>query len=54
MIEAAFTGRLGGDIEVMTSRSGKPFARLSVAVGSGETVDAATQITRPPLHDPGV
>jgi hypothetical protein len=26
MIEAALTGRLGGDIEVMTSRSGKPFA----------------------------
>lgn len=37
MIETAFTGRLGGDLELKTSKAGKPFASASVAItGSGE------------------
>ena len=30
MFEAAMTGRLGGDLELRTSKSGKPFATASV------------------------
>ena len=35
-IETAFIGRLGQDPELKTSATGKPWARLSVAVGVGE------------------
>ena len=35
-IEAAFIGRLGQDHELKTSAAGKPWARLSVAVGVGD------------------
>ena len=41
-IETAFIGRLGGDIELRTSKAGKPFASASVAVGTGD----ATQWVR--------
>ena len=36
MIEAAFTGRLGQDPDLRTSRNGKTWLRLSVAVGTGD------------------
>jgi hypothetical protein len=35
-IETAFIGRLGQEPELKTSAAGKPWARLSVAVGAGE------------------
>jgi single-stranded DNA-binding protein len=35
-IETAFIGRLGQDPELKTSAAGKPWARLSVAVGMGD------------------
>jgi single-strand DNA-binding protein len=36
MFEVALTGRLGGDAELRTSKSGKPFFGVNVATGSGE------------------
>jgi len=35
-IEAAFIGTLGRDAEAKTSKTGKPYLRLNVAVGSGD------------------
>jgi single-strand DNA-binding protein len=38
MIDACFTGRLGGDPEARTSQAGKPWARFGVAIGHGDDV----------------
>ena len=37
-IECAFTGRLGSDPELRTSKADKPWCRLSIAVGEGDDV----------------
>jgi single-stranded DNA-binding protein len=36
-IEAAFFGALGGNAEAKTSKTGKPYLRVNVRVGDGDT-----------------
>jgi single-strand DNA-binding protein len=45
-ISAAFTGRLGKDAEVRTTRDGKPWAAFSVAVDTQKDSEAATAWVR--------
>ena len=47
-IEAAFFGTLGRDAESKVSRTGKPYVRLNVAVGTGD----ATQWVNVMTFDP--
>jgi hypothetical protein len=42
MIEAAFFGALGRDGELKTSKNGKPYLRLNIRVGDGDTAQWST------------
>jgi single-strand DNA-binding protein len=44
-IETAFEGTLGRDVELKTSRSGKPYASLALAVATGKTDDGSDVTT---------
>jgi single-strand DNA-binding protein len=44
-IETAFAGTLGRGVELKTSRSGKPYASLALAVVTGKTDDGSDQTT---------
>jgi len=44
-IEAAFIGRLAQDPELRTSAAGKPWARLSMAVGNGDDTQWVSVLT---------
>jgi hypothetical protein len=45
-IHSAFTGRLGKDAEVRTTKDGKPWAAFSVAVDTQKDSEAATAWVR--------